>query len=120
MTRFRLDASLCDDDFNLSSELFKRWDYDGDGTWDTRTSRSDRVGYTYADSGVFRPRLLVRDTGGLVDSVVGSAITVLGSCPTPDFAMVDGNPNSPTFGQSQRFWDYHGRRVVLWMAAPSK
>jgi len=51
---------------------------------------------------------------------VGSAITVFGNCPTPDFAMVDGNPNSPTFGQSQRFWDYHGRRVVLWLASPSK
>lgn len=119
MTRFRLDASFSSDDFNLAGEMFKRWDFEGDGEWDTRFSRATRIGYTYSEAGVFRPRLEIRDTGGKTDSTCGSAVTVLENCPAPDFALIDENPNSATHGRICRLSDYRGRRVVLWLASPS-
>ncbi|MBD3236524.1 MAG: hypothetical protein GF330_07460 [Candidatus Eisenbacteria bacterium] len=119
MSRFRFDGSFASDDFNLAGEMFKRWDFDGDGEWDTPFSRATRVSHVYAEPGSYRPRLEVRDTAGATDSTRGSTVEVLESCPAPDFALVDENPNSATFGEIYRLSDYRGRRVVLWLASPS-
>lgn len=120
LTSFRFDASLSTDDRDLSGQLFRRWDFDGDGTWDTGFSRGIRTGHVFSDSGEIRSRLQVKDTGGLTDSVVGEPFLVLGPCPPPDFAMVDINPNSSTYGLTHRLSEQRGRRVLLWFTLPSK
>ncbi len=120
LTYFRFDASLSSDDWDLSGQLEKRWDFDGDGTWDSEITGRGRVSHRYGEPGTYRPRLWVRDTGGLVDSITGDPIVVNPACPPPDFAMVDHNPHSPTKGQTLRLSEQRGHPVLLWFTAPSK
>ncbi len=119
LTSLSFDASYSTDDFDVSSELLKRWDFDGDGTWDTGFTRGSRAGHVFSDSGDFRPRLLVIDSGGLADSTVGSTIHVRAPCPAPDFALADINPNSATFHKTYRLSELRGHRVLAWFTAPS-
>jgi hypothetical protein len=77
------------------------------------------MSHAYEKTGVYRPRLEVRDGGGLTSAVTGSEVTVRENCPGPDFALADMNPNSTTFGKEYRLSELRGRRVVLWLASPT-
>jgi len=120
ITMLHFDAAFSDDDWDATHHLQKRWDYDGDGTWDTPFTRPARVGHTFDVPGEYRPRLQVKDTGGLMDSVVGDPIIIHPPCPPPDFALCDVNPNSPTVGETCRLSEQRGHRVILWFSSPSK
>jgi len=120
LSYIKLDARLSNDDWDLSGQLRKRWDFDGDGTWDTPLSTRSRQNHIYPQEGSYRPRLLVQDASGLVDSIVGDAIEILPQCPPPDFALVDQNPNSPTQGETFRLSDERGDPLLVWFASPSK
>lgn len=119
MTDFAFDASFSTDDTNISGEMSSRWDYDGDGTWDTPFTRAARMSHVFPDPGTYHPRVEARDTGGLTSTADAVEVVVKNNCPAPDFALVDTNPNSATFGKTYQLSDYRGRRVVLWLAAPS-
>ncbi|MCK4303456.1 MAG: hypothetical protein KAY24_04395 [Candidatus Eisenbacteria sp.] len=119
LTIFTLDASLSSDDRDLSGQLKKRWDFDGDGTWDMPFTRRVRTHHVYEQAGEVRPKLLIRDLGGMEDIFVGERILIRPACPPPDFSMVDANPNSLSFGQTCRLSEQRGRRVLLWYASPS-
>ncbi len=119
LTAVHFDAGLSSDDYSLSGQLQKRFDFDGDGTWDTRFQRSSRVGHTFERPGRYAPRLEVRDTGGRSDSVTAPPITIHPACPPPDFTLVDVNPNSPTRGRSFRLADTRGRPVLAWIVTVS-
>ena len=111
--QFRADHSL--DDRDSPSRLEKKWDLDGDGIWDgTRFRKTSSEVMVFEKPGRYRPRLLVRDSGGLVDSVVGEEIIVKDPCAGLDFDLVDVNPNSPTYNEHVRLSDFRGRRVILW------
>lgn len=120
LTNFTFDASLSVDDWNTSGQLLKRWDYDGDGCWDTQARNFSRVPHSYADTGWVRPRLWVKDTGGLVDSIVGEPIYIHPSYPPPNIALVDENPNSPTVKQTLSLDEQRGHPLLAWWAYPSK
>lgn len=120
LTYYRFDASLSSDDWDLSGQLEKRWDFDGDGAWDSEITGRGRVSHMFSEPGTYRPRLWVRDTGGLVDSLTGDPIVVNPACPPPDFAMVDHNPNSPAKGRTFRLSEQRGHPVLVWFTAPSK
>ncbi len=120
LTKFRFDASSSADDRHVTRRLRKRWDFDGDGSWDISPTGRNVLIYTFRDAGTFRPRLRVTDPDSLADSVVAAPITVHPKCPPPDFALVNANPNSPSFGQTLRLADQRGHPVLVWFAAPSK
>ena len=120
LTTYTFDAAFSVDDRDLSGQLSKRFDFDGDGTWDIRATRRTRVYHTFKEPGTYRPRLIVQDTDGLRDSIIGEPIVVKKQCPPPDFALADINSNSPTFGETFRLAEQKGKRVLVWYATPSK
>jgi len=119
LTTLRFNANLSKDDQTDNPNLLKRWDYDGDGTWDSGAVRASRNRYMYDRAGIFRPRLLVEDTGGLRDSFVGPEVEIKDPCPAPDFELTDLNPQSRSYGKKYSLEDLRGHRVVVWFGAPS-
>ncbi len=87
LTSFVFDAGLSSYDRDLTGQLAKRWDFDGDGAWDLRFTRRGRVAHVFDQPGTYRPRLLVRDLNEATDEIQGRAIQVLPGCPPPDFAL---------------------------------
>ncbi len=65
----QLDASGSSDDETATADLLFRWDWTGDGTWNTSAS-SDYITLThsYDKLGYYWPRLLVEDEGGMTDT----------------------------------------------------
>ena len=61
---FRFDASASSDAEDAGDVLSARWDWDGDGTWDTDWSTSKTASYKYPISGDRTPKLMVRDGRG--------------------------------------------------------
>jgi hypothetical protein len=120
LTGIDLDASYSSDDASLPSELMLRWDYDGDGQWDTGFTHSSRTTHVYGASGRYRPRLLVVDGVGLADSTVGPELEIRPPCPAPDFALIDANPNSHSFQRTVRLSELRGHPVLAWFVAPTK
>jgi hypothetical protein len=119
LTSLTLNSSTSTDDFDLGQELRRRWDFTGDGEFDTGFLHSDVVQWTYKGVGRFSPKLVVMDSGGLSDTCVGPEIEILSPCPAPDFALEDVNPNSPTKGKTYRLADFRDRQLVVWFAAPT-
>ncbi|MBP7669166.1 MAG: hypothetical protein KA123_01120 [Candidatus Eisenbacteria bacterium] len=119
LTAFRFNATLSKDDSTANELLLKRWDFDGDGAWDVNFQRASRMRHVFEKPGVFRPRLLVQDEGGLLDSIVGSEITIKAPCPAPEFELTDVNSHSRSFGKKIKLSDLRGHRVLVWFAMPS-
>ncbi len=119
LTAFRFNATLSKDDSTSNELLLKRWDFDGDGAWDGNFQRASRMRHVFEKPGVFRPRLLVQDEGGLLDSIVGSEITIKAPCPAPEFELTDVNSRSRSFGKKVKLSDLRGHRVLVWFAMPS-
>ncbi|MFZ5518019.1 MAG: formylglycine-generating enzyme family protein [Candidatus Zhuqueibacterota bacterium] len=71
-TLFTFDATMSTHNF----ELFLRWDWDGDGNYDTDWTVSKQAGYTYPVGGGKKKAILeVKDSGGWVASAT-KTITV--------------------------------------------
>lgn len=64
---FVLDASGSSDAETLKSDLEVRWDFDGDGAWDTDFDKSKIVNHQYSLAKSYPARLEVKDAGGLTD-----------------------------------------------------
>ncbi len=120
LTMLHFDAALSADDFTESRYLLKRYDFDGNGTWDTGFQRGSRVGRVLDHPGTYRPRVLVKDTGGLVDSTTAGPFVIHPACPPPEFALADVNPNSPTKGHTLRLSEQRGHPVLAWVLTLSK
>ena len=60
-----LDASESSDAQDSPEALVARWDFDGDGSWDTAYSTQKIMQHTYVLAGAYTPRVQIRDTGGL-------------------------------------------------------
>jgi len=68
-TNFSFDASHCNDQEDPTTSLMVRWDWEGDGIWDTQYSNSKMSTHIYNYPGTFNPKLQVKDTGGLIDEI---------------------------------------------------
>ncbi len=81
---YSFDASSSSDGEDPSDLLEVRWDWDGDGTWDTDWSDDLTVEHTFDASGAYAVRLEVRDSMGLTNTssvvveVEGTAIPEFG------------------------------------------
>ncbi len=67
-TEFIFDASSSSDAEDEDSLLSLRWDFDGDGNFETDWAVERAVTHRYSKSGNYNAKLEVRDTSGLVSS----------------------------------------------------
>jgi len=67
MTVFEFDASGSSDPDDPDAVLLARWDWDGDGTWDTDWSEQLVAYHTFDTPGEYTVRLEVTDSDGLTD-----------------------------------------------------
>ncbi|MFC1499434.1 PKD domain-containing protein [Candidatus Zixiibacteriota bacterium] len=96
-TEFAFDASACTDPEDDSSSLEIRWDWEGDGTWDTDWSTTRTAVYAFPAIGVYSATLIVRDSDGLYDTS-SRAITIENSAPTASITVTpDEGPVSTLF-----------------------
>lgn len=65
-TIFQLDASATRDDEDSSNQLSFRWDFEGDGQWDTGFGDSAKISHQYPETGLFTPEIQVKDPSGLI------------------------------------------------------
>jgi Tol biopolymer transport system component len=75
-TAFQVDASCSSDGQDSTSSLSVRWDWEGDGTWDTAFTTAKTASHTYGAMGVMRVRLEVQDTE-LLATTAAQKVTVM-------------------------------------------
>jgi len=74
-TNFTFDASGCTDNEDPTSNLQVRWDFDGNGSWDTGWDTDKMANHQYSSEATYTAKLEVKDTEGLTDQYTKS-ITV--------------------------------------------
>jgi parallel beta-helix repeat protein len=79
-TVFTFDASGSWDFEDPSESLEVRWDWDGDGTWDTDWSTTKVVDHQFAQAGEYNITVIVRDSLGQTDAL-SMGVTVSGVIP---------------------------------------
>lgn len=90
---FSVDATGCSDEQDSADDLRVRWDWDGDGTWDTTFSTDKTTTHVFLLPGNYTIRMEVLDTGGLSNitseavEVTGTAIPEFTSLVVPVFAV---------------------------------
>ncbi len=77
-TNFAFDASGSTDNEDPTSNLQVRWDFDGDGSWDTDWNTNKTESHQYSNEDTYTAKLEVKDTEGLTDQYTKS-ITVSNS-----------------------------------------
>jgi len=94
-TRFKFNASDLTGDPSLT-DLNYRWDFDGDGKWDspkTGTVKVAKARYRYKKMGTYEPKLEISDGKGYTQVLTGMA--VVDQFPKPSFTI---SPASGTPG----------------------
>ena len=66
-TQFYLNASESLDDMTPTSKLLLRWDFDGDGNWDTNQNSELEIHHQYTTAGKYTCILEAEDEEGLTD-----------------------------------------------------
>jgi len=90
-TSFCFDASSCYDNENNLSLLQIRWDWENDGIWDTDYSTIKTATHQYSTLGTKTTKLEVKDTDGIIDTIVKQIIVS-----TPPIALFTVTPDSGT------------------------
>lgn len=67
-TRFMMDAGATRDDEDSLDQLSFRWDFEGDGQWDTNFGDSIKKIHLFSATGLYTPSVQVRDKSGLISS----------------------------------------------------
>lgn len=68
-TQFYFSVWGSRDDHDAGSELGKRWDFDGDGIWDTPFALEMEYYHQYGTPGTYQPTLQVKDEQGLTNTI---------------------------------------------------
>jgi len=91
----------CTDDIDLSSDMEYRWDWEGDGNWDTSFTRQTSFSHSFSSAGAYNVKLEAKDSGGNISQVLGtvrveSNKNIIGN--HPPIAILEINPKfgSPT------------------------
>ncbi len=84
---FAFDAAQCGDLEEPTSDLEVRWDFDGDGTFDTGFSRRKDALWHYAEAATYAARVEVRDAAGQSSS--SSVMVVVEAEDTPPVAKLE-------------------------------
>jgi PKD repeat protein len=89
-TVLRFNASTSSDPMEPSSNLMYRWDFDGNGVFDTSWSSLNTTQHQYSAPGQYAPVLQVRNLKGYIGSLEGS-VTVSDSPPRASFTVQPGS-----------------------------
>ena len=90
-TIFTFDASACSDNEDPVTDLLVKWDWEGDGSWDTDYSTVKIVIHQYNLPGTYTVKLEVKDTSGLTFTTEQTLIVLPGSEETGTLTDIDGN-----------------------------
>jgi len=85
-TVFEFDAGCTTDDTYSADQLEVRWDWEGDGNWDTGYTTNKTASHQYETSGVKTVKLMVRRPDGMTRATLRSInipIVILGSFASP-------------------------------------
>ncbi len=135
-TRFLLDASATHDDEDSLDQLTFRWDFEGDGQWDTSFGDSLRIFHIYPETGLFTPGVQVKDASGLIGSHKSQLLvnredpllvaafrcipdSVLNDTPIIMDASASSDPENPGTPMQYR-WDWNNDQVwdTEWLSDP--
>jgi uncharacterized protein (TIGR02145 family) len=94
-TNFAFDASGSTDTEDPTSDLQVRWDFDGNGSWDTGWDYDKTVNHQYGNEGTYTVKMEVKDTEGLTDNTT-KQINVSGGSNTPPTALFTVSTSSGT------------------------
>jgi PKD repeat protein len=101
-TTFAFNAGTSQDNETAVGALQVRWDWNGDGTYDTAWSINKTATHTYPAVGTYAATVQVRDAGGLTDTasrtIVVSATNI---APTASFIV------SPSSGTTQTTFNFN-------------
>ncbi|MDD4645894.1 MAG: FISUMP domain-containing protein, partial [Bacteroidales bacterium] len=64
---YEFDAWQSSDVENIPSELMARWDFEGDGIWDTQFDYNKKISHVYPSAGVYTATLQIKDQNDLTD-----------------------------------------------------
>ena len=64
---FIFNASSSSDPEDDNAKLYNRWDFDGDGSWDTEYTKDKTVQHQYENAGLYEVVLEVKDSEGLTN-----------------------------------------------------
>ncbi len=105
-TIFELDGSGSYDDEDPLSALMLRWDFDGDGTWDTGWDLQKTVDHQYSVEGTYNVKMEIKDTEGLTDDVVQSiSVSASGGSGCDGITSVSyGGQDYPTVEMGDQCW----------------
>lgn len=88
-TQFKFDASKTQDDEDSLSSLLFKWDFEGDGVWDTKPDNSPIVEHIYPETHLYFPKVHVEDPSGKVNiHKERLQVTLFDSCINPRFITI--------------------------------
>jgi len=94
-TNFAFDASGSTDPEDPTSDLQVRWDFDGNGSWDTDWDYDKTENHQYGSEGTYTVKMEVKDTEGEIDETTQN-VSVSGGSNTPPTALFTISPSSGT------------------------
>jgi len=83
-TIIELDGSKTNSTSCYHLALRFRWDFEGDGIWDTRFEPADRILHSYLNPGVYKPRMEVKDLNDL-SAIVDGTLSITGANKDVDY-----------------------------------
>ena len=100
-TVFSFDASTSSDQETAAEDLLIKWDFEGDGSWDTDFSTEKTITHQYPNTGTFDPALQVMDEDGQT-AESSKEVNVTGTGNEPS-AMIAVNPENGDTGTEFTF-----------------
>jgi PKD repeat protein len=94
-TTFSFNAGSSSDEEDRSSDLEVRWDFEGDGDWDTTFDTEKKAENRYLDAGTYTVILEIKDLDGETDTEETTITIVENEAPIPSFSI---SPASGTPG----------------------
>lgn len=92
---FVFNASSSSDAEDDNATLKCRWDFDGDGAWDTEYSTEKTFQHQYDTPGLYQVKLEVKDKGGLTNEVTYTLVVGgMNQAPNPPEAPAPANNNN--------------------------
>jgi uncharacterized protein (TIGR02145 family) len=95
---FRFDASISSDAEDKNAILKVRFDFEGDGTWDTEYSTTKIVTHQYTQANTYNVKVMVLDSGGATDEE--TVVLKVASTNMPPETPRDPSPGSTSLNAS--------------------
>ena len=96
-TTFAFNAGTSQDNETAVGALQVRWDWTGDGTYDTTWSINKTATHAYPTVGTYAATVQVRDAGGLTDTASRTiVVSATNTAPTASFTVAPGSGTTQT------------------------